>query len=185
VEEAVSLHLTEKQIADLRAAHAASTPGEWNFETKYPGVVLGGPFHTYTNGSCQSQVLLATGSESVEERDANTRFCAMAHNHMPAILAELERLRKQVEGQSEELKRSAEVASLYKRAFQFTEAASTSARGVLSIVAELRQAEAILRAGKEDSWAAEEQWTDGQYLEKTQWVKDAESWLSARLERAL
>jgi hypothetical protein len=124
-------------------------------------------------------------------------------------------LRKQVEGQSEELKRSAEVASLYKRAFQFTEAASTSARGVLSIVADvghatneaikwkdraekveaenavlwaskarLLEAEAILRAGKEDSWAAEEQWADGQYLEKTRWVKDAEAWLAARLERS-
>lgn len=66
-------------MSDTKSKH---TPGPWAI--KPHGVVVGGQFHTYTNGSAQSQLAMATilhNSDSPnanEERDANARLIAAA-----------------------------------------------------------------------------------------------------------
>lgn len=55
------------------------------------GVVRGGEFHQYTNGSGQSQTAMFTGAESIstEERDANAAFYVGIHALVPEILSAL------------------------------------------------------------------------------------------------
>lgn len=55
------------------------------------GVVRGGEFHQYPNGSGQSQTAMFTGAESIstEERDANAAFYVGIHALVPEILSAL------------------------------------------------------------------------------------------------
>jgi len=63
-----------------------------------PGVVIGGPFLEYTNGSCQSQILSATmGNEiTAEQQEANKQWAIKSHNSWPQVAAELAAARERI-----------------------------------------------------------------------------------------
>jgi hypothetical protein len=86
------------QIAEIRARESKASKS-WVVDPRGGGVVRGGPFVEYQNGSAQSQVLLATGANHIDEeqRQANCAFAAHAREDIPFLLAEIETMRRRVE----------------------------------------------------------------------------------------
>lgn len=81
--------MDEQSLAALKAALAASTQGEWEVRSAYSHAVM-------ANGA---QVAI-TGDIMQVDQDrplANAAFIVAAHEHLPALLAENERLRAALE----------------------------------------------------------------------------------------
>lgn len=80
-----------KPIEELRAAHAATTPGEWDF------VVASGtePPSSAVVGSA-GQCLLRHCWGVAKRAQNEVAFIALAHNEFPAMLDEIEALRHQL-----------------------------------------------------------------------------------------
>lgn len=72
--------LTKEQEDALRAADKAATPGPWESRT----------WDIFTNGATTS---IASVPAYSDEQKANALFIALARNHLPALLKELEALR--------------------------------------------------------------------------------------------
>jgi hypothetical protein len=70
---------------EIRMPKTKYTPGPWTL--RQFGVIYGGPFQRYTNGSAQSQIAMATGADFMVEgeREANAKLIAAA----PCMLADL------------------------------------------------------------------------------------------------
>lgn len=81
----------ERIIAELKAAHEASTQGEWH--TVYASVWHSPNFKP----SCLFQTWMpAHRRESTKEDEANAAFIVAAHASLPLLIAEIERLQNVV-----------------------------------------------------------------------------------------
>lgn len=92
-----------KSIAELRAAHAATTQGEWfPFEKE-----SGGYTHTYIGMESGTRSCIVADLHAAKlkgEQAGNRDFIALAHNEWPALLDEIEALRNAVKHLSNLLK---------------------------------------------------------------------------------
>lgn len=83
-------------IDKLRAAHAATTQGEW--ELMPPGTDECGEDKAFDYVRvAEARFITAEGTSATEAGD-NSAFIALAHNEFPAMLDEIERLRAANEG---------------------------------------------------------------------------------------
>jgi len=90
--------MTDEELAEIEKLHAATTPGEWLARTQYNY----GPEY-YTVCSIGFDDLVATPMteelQSIETQgddkyiQADSDFITKAHNTMPALVAEIRRLR--------------------------------------------------------------------------------------------
>lgn len=86
-------------IDKLRAAHAATTQGEW--ELMPPGTDECGEDKAFDYVRvAEARFITAEGTSATEAGD-NSAFIALAHNEFPAMLDEIERLRAEVEAHSD------------------------------------------------------------------------------------
>lgn len=79
------------KIEELKAAYAASTPGEWAVkqEREYKTCnsrVLCGKGYTVAQGYSSDSATTKTYNELWVEAEGNTAFIALAHNLMPQLL---------------------------------------------------------------------------------------------------
>jgi hypothetical protein len=81
--------LTDNELDALEAAHKAATPGEWEATTysNYAGWCVYAP-----GAGCIAERWYATGTQ--DEIPRNDLFIALAHNALPALLAEVRDLRR-------------------------------------------------------------------------------------------
>lgn len=87
------------KIDKLRAAHAATTQGEW--ELMPPGTDECGEDKAFDYVRvAEARFITAEGTSATEAGD-NSAFIALAHNEFPAMLDEIERLRAEVEAHSD------------------------------------------------------------------------------------
>lgn len=74
-------------INNLRELHAATTQGEWSEKTRRTSSV--------ENVYCDEEIVACCCYGGRNTSEANAKFVAAAHNIMPALLDELERLRSE------------------------------------------------------------------------------------------
>lgn len=85
-------------IKELRALYEAATPGEWEtrpiHNTNKAGYIgLPGKVHSFIQAAGGD----AVSSDDLAQHDANMRFTEAAHNHLPALLDELDKREKALE----------------------------------------------------------------------------------------
>lgn len=90
--------LTTSRIAELRALHAAATPGEWTVAPGYDGdsaSIEAGPGGSIDVAILHDETLRGEDGEYhlVVDGDKNAAWIVAACNELPGALAEIERLR--------------------------------------------------------------------------------------------
>lgn len=94
------MKLTPELIAELRNAYAAATPGEW--QVAYTGNWPIGVGAHSKHANCNIYEMIGNPAELRHKKEqpgdrkraiANSKFIAAVHNALPAILADLDRLR--------------------------------------------------------------------------------------------
>jgi hypothetical protein len=80
--------VSDERLAEIEQRCAAATPGPWEVRWGYYVHVPGDPFSLATVVSCQT-----VPADRREEHEANARLIAHAREDVPALLAEVRRLR--------------------------------------------------------------------------------------------
>lgn len=104
----------------LEALADAATPGEWTH--KRYGVIVGGPFRQYTNGSAQSQLasfsVTSVEDDEPERQHANADFCAAFSPATAKNLVALARRAAQPAAPSPQIAEVAELPSIDSAEFR-------------------------------------------------------------------
>lgn len=92
--------MTPEQLSEIEARLRAATPGPWTKDPRGGGVVRGSTLIEFVRGSSYTQVALAVGLHEKEAggQEENATFIANAPADIAALIAEVERLRRHLDG---------------------------------------------------------------------------------------